>query len=106
MDTFASDQVVDDRLILYHYITKSQQARGRAPHSWAGGCLPWCCVPAVAALASSLMARHNMHVPGCPRHPAGCLVNATQDFEQKMARGDGMGRKDRKQDYFDQVQQQ
>lgn len=33
-------------------------------------------------------------------------LTGTQDFDQKMARGDGMGRKDRKQDYFDNVQQQ
>ncbi|PRW59940.1 glycosyl transferase family 2 [Chlorella sorokiniana] len=52
VDTFASDRVADERLIIYHYITKSQE-----------------------------------------------------DFDRKMARGDGMGRRDRKQDYFDNVQQ-
>lgn len=106
VDDFASQHIVDDRLIVYHYITKSEEA------SWAGdqgqaacgsrGLHPLCSPSAGPPHAQSGHERRKM--PSCAPLPA--LPRTPQDYAVKMARGDGMGMKQRKQEYFKTVQKQ
>lgn len=96
VDGFASQRIRSERLLVYHYVTKSLQV-GRN------------------ALAGDRSMRRTAHRPPVPAlqrvqrcklpAPAAADVPARQqDFQGKMRRGGGLGVNFRDMDYWDKVQ--